>query len=136
MDSKYRKILEALPLLSLTLICLHSWVIIGSNQEGITYSVNNVVGTAFLIINIILITRKPNIGKVFLFLIIILWMFGVLDMSYYFSYVSYGIRLGGVKISIPQIEIRAFFLLIASCFVYYQDIKKAVERVLNLIDGN
>ena len=131
MANKYRKALEALPLIALTIICLHSWVIISDNKEGITYSVNNIAGTALLFINIILMTRRPNIGKAFLFSIIILWMFGLLDMSYYFSYVSYGIRIGGVKISTPQIEIRAFFLLIACCLVYCQDVRKVFRRILN-----
>jgi hypothetical protein len=136
MVSEYKKTLEILPLLSLALICLHSWVIISDNQEGITYSKNNIIGTALLIIDIVLMIRKPGLGKVFLFFIIILWMFGLLDMSHYFSYASYGIRIGGVKISTPQIEIRAFFLFIICCLVYRQDIKKIFKGILNLIDGN
>jgi hypothetical protein len=133
MTKPLRSIIQYLPIATLIAVNLQAWFVVFTD-ETTAWTWNKVVATVLIILNLILLKYRLNWGIAFTGVLILLWMFGLLWVSYYSKRTSFFVNLGDFRLGTPRVEVRAFFVFALYCLIFHKEIGKSARMILNLID--
>ena len=123
-----------IPATILFLLSCYSWTVIFTNDQNITYTYKNLIATALTLASLASMYYRPKTGIVLTLLTILLWMFGLVHLSYYHSTVRYFIKISTVEISTPEVEWRAFVLLLVSVALFWPEIRQLTRAIIQRLD--